>query len=398
VQQFLENKDYRIRSAALMYAADESNHNKEFKKRFHLKESLEQISAEVDEQVFDEKEKESLKASLAGVLGTANDPSLYPELMNLLQHGSPKLVEAAVLSAGNTKSREFIPFLIQSLNNRSLRKNSRRALAEYGEEIIDTLAERFSDPELRIRIPGVLALIPSQKSVDILQTKLEDKDLVFRVEVLKALNKLRARSDNLKFNQAIIEGRIMEEAAEYRKIQLLYDRMKALLSAKDKDASVLKAQHLLCKALKEKMTEITERIFRLLGLSYRPEDMFNAYRATISSKTDLKASAVEFMDNVLNANLKRYVLPILEGDAEGVIDSAASWHPVSETAKIASAEESLHSILDSDDKWLVVCALYLIAESRNKDFAADADQLRNNPDPTIRETANYTMEKMQFVS
>ena len=398
VNQFLKDKNYRIRCAALMYAADETNHNKDFKKRFHLKESLEQISTELDEQILDEREKESLKASLAGALGTSKDPSLYAHLLNFLEHGSPRLVEAAVLSAGNTRGQEFIPFLIDSLNNKALRKNSRRALAEYGEEIIDKLAEKLSDPDLRIRIPGVLALIPSQKSVDILQTKLEDKDLVFRVEVLKALNKLRVRSDNLKFNQALIDRKIIEEVTEYRKIQLLYQQMMSLLATKNEDASVQKAKHLLLRALKEKLLEITERIFRLLGLGYRPEDMFNAYRATISSKPELKANAVEFMDNVLSSNLKRYVLPILEAEPEDFIDSAPTDIPVADTSKIASTQESLHSILDSEDKWLVVCALYLIAESKNKDFAAHADKLRNNPDPTVRETVNYTMGKMQLAS
>jgi AAA family ATP:ADP antiporter len=395
VNQFLDSKNYRARCAALMYAASEWNRDKDFKKRFNLKESLDTIGRELDQQNFSSDEKESLKVNLAEALGTANDPELHPYLTSLLDKGSPRLVEAAVQSAGKTRGKEFIPFLIKSLNEKTIRKNARKALAEYGEQIIDVLEAQLSNNNLRIRIPGVLALIPSQKSVDILQKNLEDKDQAFRNEVLKALNKLRASSTTLKFNQEYIEKKVIHEATEYYEVHSLYQRLKGLLSQKRGEPAVERAQQLLLKALQERLMQIMERIFRLLGLEYQPEDMFIAYRASVSSRKDLKANAVEFLDNVLNSNLKKYILPILEpAPAESLrFDGKKNVHD-----RIPSETESIHSILESDDKWLVVCALYLIAESKNRELASSAGKLLNNPDPTVRETVTYAMEKLQFPS
>ena len=393
VGELLKSKDYRLRCAVLMYAAKEGTHNKDFRKRFSLKESLDSLVRELDEKVIDEPQRESLKADLTAILGAANDPELYPHLQDLLTNGSPRIVEAAVQSAGKTKAKEFVPFLIQSLSQKNVRKHARNALAEYGEEIIDTLEKRLSDPDLRNRIPGVLGMIPDQKAVDLLQKHLEDKDPVYRGEVLKALNKLRTRNPNLKFNQDYIEKNIVQEAKEYRKIHSLYYRLRNILSQKKEEPTVRRAQHLLLKALQERLLEKMERIFRLLGLKYEPDDMFNAYRASTSSKLELQANAVEFMDNLLQPHLKKYILPILDASHEDF--SADQDDP---SRKSLSETESIHTILESDDKWLVICALYLMAESKNRELASYAGKFKDYPDPTVQETLTYAMDRLQSQS
>ncbi len=62
-----------------MYAAEEGTHNKDFRKRFNLKESLEAIANELEQRILDESQKESLQISLAQVLGVARDRSAWSE-------------------------------------------------------------------------------------------------------------------------------------------------------------------------------------------------------------------------------------------------------------------------------------------------------------------------------
>ena len=57
-----------------------------------------------------------------------------------------------------------------------------------------------------------------------------------------------------------------------------------------------------------------ERLFRLLGLKYPPKEMHAAYLALHRKKTDEYTAAIEFLDNVLERELKRILLPLLDED------------------------------------------------------------------------------------
>jgi len=55
---------------------------------------------------------------------------------------------------------------------------------------------------------------------------------------------------------------------------------------------------LLRQALQERMDQKLERVFRLLGLRYPPADIYSAYSGLRSQRSDLRASAIEFLDNL----------------------------------------------------------------------------------------------------
>ena len=62
-------------------------------------------------------------------------------------------------------------------------------------------------------------------------------------------------------------------------------------------------------------------------------------------------AAVEFLDNVLDQDLKRILLPLLE--SERVLECARAIFRV----EPQSAEATLAGLLESDDRWLTVCAI-----------------------------------------
>ena len=68
-------------------------------------------------------------------------------------------------------------------------------LVSYGEPVVDVLAHFMRDPEediwVRRHIPGTLAQIPSQKSVDVLVGALEEPDGFMRYKAIAALERLR---------------------------------------------------------------------------------------------------------------------------------------------------------------------------------------------------------------
>ena len=72
------------------------------------------------------------------------------------------------------------------------------------------------------------------------------------------------------------------------------------------------AKKLLVEALEARLDRKLKRIFRILGLKYPPNDIENAYSGIRSNDSELRINTVEFLDNLLDINLKKLIIPITE--------------------------------------------------------------------------------------
>jgi AAA family ATP:ADP antiporter len=352
----------------------------------------------------DETQKRFIKINAAAVIGEANNSELYPYLSVLLNDESLDVVQAAVTSIGQIRVNVFVPILIAHLNTKQVRKYARESLAKYGEDIIDTLAEHLEntgeDIKKRLAVPRVLALISSQKSVNLLSKNLGQRYLLLRYQIIKALNKLRAHFSVLKFDSQVVRARILDEIEQYNRILSLWlsqnnaiSSDKATGTSRDYSDPAKKARKLLIVALEERLDKNLERIFRLLGLKYPPKDMFNAYLGIKSNKSNLRANSLEFLDNILEMNLKRILIPIVETSKAG-IQSINTQKLFGFT--IPTESECISLILQSDDNWLKVCTLYLIATLRYNKFIDSVVKLTDAPDPMVKETAKYCLERIRI--
>jgi HEAT repeat protein len=135
----------------------------------------------------------------ARALGAIPAPcELHSELFKLLRDQNPDVVQKALLSAGNIRAGEFLPLVIEKLGEPHLSGATMAALADYGAGAVGALEDRLNDSAtpgcVRKRIPQVLARIGSATSADALGHSMIQSDPEIRYEVLKALNKLRARN------------------------------------------------------------------------------------------------------------------------------------------------------------------------------------------------------------
>ncbi|OGG53265.1 MAG: hypothetical protein A3F84_05145, partial [Candidatus Handelsmanbacteria bacterium RIFCSPLOWO2_12_FULL_64_10] len=292
---YLEHPDFRVQSAAVGCVA-----------AFGAPEE----KALIDERMIRAllSRPEEIRAQIARVLGALNRPDLRGYLWQVTEDPSSSVVRQAIESVGQIRDREFVPWLLTRLSDKRYRSDARRALVAFGPPILNTLNDALTDEtadlSLRRSIPRVLSEIPVQQSVDLLMASLERASLPLKHPLIKALNKLRARHPALRFDGGKVDALLIEETRSYCEIlQILHAHREARDGA---------AARLLRKALAEKRDQNLERIFRLLGLRYPPRDIFNAYRGVVSENPAAHANAVEFLDNVLDRDKKRYLFPFLE--------------------------------------------------------------------------------------
>ncbi|MCI0443079.1 HEAT repeat domain-containing protein [bacterium] len=392
LESLFTNSSADVRTAVLMVAAHYYSQEKDFRKRFPLVEHLNSLIKDPEQDKGND-----FKIQIARIIGQAREPALYPYLHELLHSPEREILREAIRAGGDTDAPEFVPILIQHLNTRRVRKYARLALACYGEDIINSLVERLDDPKenriIRLSIPKVLALIGSQRSIEILMSKLEEPDLLLRYEVIKGLSKLKANFPNLKINREIITKEILEETKYYFKT-LTVLKSEQSNGEQDEAGSLVKARKLLIRALEERLDNNLERIFRLLGLRYSTEDMFSAYKGIVSDQSDLRANAVEFLDNILDRYLRRYILPIVEELHQGeALESIREEFGLEEPTQ----KKTLEDLLLGDDSWLRICALYVVSALDDKGCAPLVARLKDDLDPIVRETAVFALEHLEAV-
>ncbi|MGD9344214.1 MAG: Npt1/Npt2 family nucleotide transporter [Candidatus Aminicenantes bacterium] len=402
LQRFLEHENPRIQLAATTAAALEWRENKDFRQTINLVDLFQNMLGELQDKAADAKELTFVKINLARAIGLAKNSGLYPLLHDFVDDASIDVKLAAITSIGSASEKEFIPVLIAHLNTKHLRRHVREALISYGEDIIVILRKILENPEVdkgkKLAIPKVFAMIDSQKSVNSLMQNLAITDLTLRYEIIKALNKLRVKFPTLKFDPHIIQTKVLDEIELYKSTLRAWIEQKEMLLIVQRKSSEntisgqdKKARLLLLFALEEKLDKNLERIFRLLGMKYPPKDMVDAYLGLKSRTAKLKAIAIEFLDNILDARLKRILIPIVEAGRPELLSKSGTRRARKE---ITEELECIRSLLSSHDNWLKACTIYLSAALYYKECYDSIQELIHSDDPIVRETAQLYLRRL----
>ncbi len=328
----------------------------------------------------------------ARALGTIPAPSeLHAELFNLLRDQDLDVVEQALLSAGRIRAGEFLPLVIESLGQPRLLGAALAALAQYGEEAVGALRDRLNDravpTNVRKRIPEVLARIGTVKSTAALADNIVQSDPELRYEVIKALNKIRTRDPALiPAGMDISHMLDYELMGYYRSFQIL-----AALDMQDGAPSSAKTQLLVVEAVRERMEQEFERVFRLLGLLYPPRDVHNAYIGLTSHRPQLQANALEVVEHLLAPDLYRRLVTGV--DPESTPAQRLNFARRLCQASVTSRSEALRILLHSGDDWLCACALYAIGRIRLAELDDDVRRVLHE-DPILDETWKWASARL----
>jgi ATP/ADP translocase/HEAT repeat protein len=303
-----------------------------------------------------------LAALGVGVRGDQGTESLH----RLLEDPDPEVVFSACQAAGTVKNRAYLPAIIRRLAEARLRAAAIDALMAYGARISGSLGDLLDDNtvpiSIRRQIPRVLRLIPDQRNVDVLLKALIQPDLSIRMAVLKALNRLRETAPHLDYGAAFVTTQILSEARYYFELDAALESLRTQTTPRPASA-------LLGRSIEDRLRQTIERLFRLLGLRYPPKEIYAAYLAVNRQRAGELSAALEFLDNLLDHDLKRVLLPLLDASGQLTGRGRELFR-----IQIREPESAIRELIRSDDPWLVACAAATAAELHLCNLAPDIAQ------------------------
>jgi AAA family ATP:ADP antiporter len=280
-------------------------------------------------------------------------------LDTLLQDPNADVVQEAIRTTAEVRYESAISRLIVMLARAPLRREARQALLKFNGLALSELRGRLTDEqtaiEVRSRIPKVLSFYGTQDVADFLLSAVDHSPLSLHMPLLKALNRMRAQSAGITFETDVVVELIRQECDTYQRLSVI---RKAIHSTDEPEGDFVdQLLSLMDKAIGERLSEGVERIFRLLALMYSPPDIESVY-FNFHLGPSLRASAIEFLDNLMELPLRDLVMPIIEDSQENEgTEESVDGDPV-------SVEDALRALLKDDDEWLQTIAKEMAVSGR----------------------------------
>ncbi len=406
----LGDPDVRIRSAAVSYLAARVEPDV----RQRTDQCFAELLADGDPEV---------RLEAARALGQVEDPHYQAGLVRLIYDSDPRVARAAVESVtrrveGGTRNPLYIPILISRLHNRRLKHEARDALVSYGGTVIPALQHFMNDGQeeiwVRRALPKTIARIGGAPALAALTDSLSAPDPFLRRKVIEALGFLRAHDQELRPHPTSIETQLVVECRGHLRALVDLTRLaehrgnggNGSGNGSSTGATAMIRQdlsagepHLLERLLTDRMDDHTSNLFRLLGLIHPQRDIRAAYQSLLSNRSERRAQALEYLDNLLAGDVRRAVF--------AVIDDL----PLRERLRLAkrifdlepaSASDTLRRLAsvrpagDADAAWVTAAALHYIYDLEMVHLypaihrAAERDQ-----EPLVQETTALLMSRIE---
>lgn len=312
-----------------------------------------------------------------------------PLLSRLIADEDHYVACEAIRAVGRLHKRRLVPELLDRLGDPRLSASAVQALGNFGDTIVGGLRDHLCDATVPIQarreIPNVLVALGTPAAAGVLLDNLLQRDTTLRFRTINALNKLCRQNPQINLDPQMLETVLAAEImGHYRSYQIL-----ATIGAATDGADPL------ARGLKESIHQELERIFLLLNLLYPRLDLHSAYIGLQSGNAAVHDNALEFVDNVLKAQLREMLVPLL--DSKVTVAERARLAQKLVRANIESQEQAVAELVASEDPWLKSCGAYAIGTLGLKSLEAQLDRCLNDSDPLLRETARAAKLRLESV-
>lgn len=391
--KYLDDSNEYIAGAALICLAKESRDNSFLKARYHLYKRIEQKASQIEQLPENEQEKEF--AELVAIIGWADYKKRYETILQGIQSSNIALQKTAIQAAGNTLNGFFVESLLQLLTNKTLKPTVQEALVNYGTSMISKLHTKLMQPDVSIdikrNIPSVLEAFKSQAAVDVLfEIFVVSDDLTIRLRCIQALLRLKSTNALLYFNKHKVAKLILDECKLYdytlnaMHTQIIVHYLKRKKQKQTISDKELNARESLMELLERRLDAGLERIFKLLELKYVEKDIQLVYKGILSDSQEKRANAIEFLDVILNPNLKNALIPIVEAT---ILDTSSEEVIASISKNRFTEFECFENILKGKDVKLKLAVLFLIEQLADNAYLQLVEKLLNDQDLKIKSFA-----------
>ena len=317
-------------------------------------------------------------------------PHSHAHLARLLHDPDWEVALATVnhTPVAHDPERTLVPALVQLLPDRRLRPAARRALARYGEGVVQmlgrSLRDRAEERRVRWQLASTLPLIPCQESVRTLMETLGDPDAMLRYRTALALGKLRRGYEGLRFERDLVEESVIETSN--RCVERL-DQFGLV------NQGHLPSSTLLVRAVLEDVGRTQEHLFELLSLLYPWREIRAARWAIETGDQAHRASAVEYLDNVLSRRLRHYAMAVLDRlPIDGPL-APASPSPVADAEEM---RETLSNLILDDHAVIAACAIEFVHDRQLSGLGDVLERVRGEGtrDPLVVELAARVLDSL----
>ncbi len=419
IEPLLEDSDPRVVAEAICFLINNSNEKKnEIEKRLQNENDVRFLLAyflfaikhkQIDsieiskyiqkfEKLLDPNSNEAISGQIeiAKIIGEiGKDSPLFNLIPNFLNSPNLDVTRIALENVGKSKNKDLLPILIEKLSDVKLRKQAAKSLSEYGEEVIDVLLKYLNNSNssiaLKRNIPFVLRRFETQEAVNKILINLGQTDSLVDFRLIKALNKIKAKRPDLKFDNDLVESAITKKAERFYKLLVMEKGVKLLPNS-------YKAKNIVKRAIVEKQKLIFEEIFRLLGLKFDLLRMRSTFSGLQSQDKRIKANALEFIDTFLsNQKIKPIIFPIFLGDEVSLKSKLNSINNYLEVnSKLTSTTIFVDSMIDFQDSWLLLLSFDIIGKLKLVDLASKLKSILAEQPILIQKVGIQTFEKLKF--
>ncbi|MFK8008353.1 MAG: Npt1/Npt2 family nucleotide transporter [Saprospiraceae bacterium] len=392
INKYLKSKNSRVNEAAMVSLAKSvrQNNNNELKIRLirFLRKKIKSLH-----RIQKTEQLNASKIAILKVIGYARLVDYYPLLHNGIKSINPAIARNAIIAAGFTEHSSFITPLLNPLGSKQFKHCTSKALINCKKKLIPILREKYRFKEIDKKalkaLPTILQKIGTQDAVNLLFEMLDKANTNNRMAILRNLNIMRSKYPDFDYHSEEVSWRVKEETDLYQKTLAMVYTQKLMQEDEETiiDAEVTAAREDLQQLLEKKLDVNLERIFGLLRLKYPPDDIYNIYQGIMSEYPDLNSSALEFLDNLLEKNTKKILMPLVENNLED--------HPIDKTVEqlnlnIPEEEDYFKMLLKQKDNQIKLAALSLMKRMRNNTYLPIAKNLLKQPVQKVNKAIKKT--------
>lgn len=255
------------------------------------------------------------RLALARAISRRPSPNLEDAISSLAASDDPPILVEVARAIGRLRAPRFLPVLLDLLRLHQVRPAAREAFVAFGDVGLAFLQEALADPvlrhEVRRHVPRTISRFPPERAARILLARLvEEQDGMVRFRILRGLGRIVVDHPSVSLDRNLLRTattRTLEAA-----FRLLHWRVVLELGAQAEPRRATAVHGLLAALLRDKERHAVERIFRLIALRLRGENLQDVHRGLRNADPRLRASSRELLEHLLRPPLRGPVLALVD--------------------------------------------------------------------------------------